>query len=55
MAASNRMLSAWKRCGRSVHKPFSDGSHLPYDYFDAALASCEALTAMWYANAADGD
>jgi putative redox protein len=27
----------------------SDTSPGPHDYFDAALASCKALTAMWYA------
>lgn len=26
-----------------------DSAPSPHDYFDAALASCKALTAMWYA------
>lgn len=27
----------------------TDSAPSPHDYFDAALASCKALTAMWYA------
>ena len=27
----------------------TDSSPGPHDYFDAALATCKALTAMWYA------
>jgi putative redox protein len=27
----------------------TDSAPGPHDYFDAALASCKALTAMWYA------
>jgi putative redox protein len=27
----------------------TDSSPSPHDYFDAALATCKALTAMWYA------
>ncbi len=27
----------------------SDSAPGPHDYFDAALASCKAVTAMWYA------
>jgi putative redox protein len=27
----------------------SDSAPSPHDYFDAALASCKALTAIWYA------
>jgi len=33
----------YKERGRAVRLPS------PHDYFDAALASCKALTAIWYA------
>ncbi len=31
----------------------TDSAPSPHDYFDAALASCKALTAMWYAKRHD--
>jgi len=31
----------------------ADAAPSPHDYFDAALASCKALTAMWYAKRHD--
>jgi putative redox protein len=37
------------RADVSVESGSTDSAPGPHDYFDAALASCKALTATWYA------
>jgi putative redox protein len=40
-------------CDASVAAGGQDSAPGPHDYFDSALATCKAITAMWYAKRHD--